>query len=235
MVKDSLTRGIRNNNPLNIRINPRNNWLRKEKPSRDPEFETWADKDVVYGIRAGAVLIMSHYDRRGVDTIAKLIKTWAPPKGDRDGDGVVDYTQNTKEYIAYVADYVGIPSSRVVNFHDYKILKPTIEAMIRFENAGRMPYTQAQIDKALALAGVEPPAPSLAGSRTMQAQTVAGAAGGAAVVTGALSDYLPLLSDVAAFLREHQKLGLILIGAVILATVIATVYARWDDRRRGLR
>jgi hypothetical protein len=32
------------------------------------------------GLRAAAVLLIAHYDRRHLDTIRKLVEVWAPPK-----------------------------------------------------------------------------------------------------------------------------------------------------------
>jgi hypothetical protein len=31
------------------------------------------------GLRAAAVLLIAHYDRRHLDTIRKLVQVWAPP------------------------------------------------------------------------------------------------------------------------------------------------------------
>ena len=178
-------RGIRNNNPLNIDKSAKNKWQGKVSPSRDKRFETF--QTPIFGIRAGAVLIINHYDKKRANTVRKLVNIWAPP------------TENdTGAYAEAVAKAAGVDADEQVNFHDYAVLRPTIEAMIRHEN-GQQPYTPAQIDKALAMAGVLPPT-SLAKSRTVNAGVVAtvatGGAGAVEVIQSAqdavspLTDYL---------------------------------------------
>jgi hypothetical protein len=74
-----LPRGIRNHNPLNILLNPENRWQGKVPPKHnsDGAFEQFHDPTM--GLRAAAVLLIAHYDRRHLDTIRKLVAVWAPP------------------------------------------------------------------------------------------------------------------------------------------------------------
>ena len=70
----TIPRGIRNNNPLNIRIG--NQWLGERANPNDPAFEQFVAME--YGIRAGFVLLrryIRHYKRT---TIAAIIEAWAP-------------------------------------------------------------------------------------------------------------------------------------------------------------
>lgn len=71
-------RGIRNNNPLNIRKSP-NHWQGKVQGS-DPEFETFTS--MLYGIRAAFVCIHTYLKRfaaQGVSpTVGNIIRRWAP-------------------------------------------------------------------------------------------------------------------------------------------------------------
>lgn len=79
-----LPRGVRNNNPLNIRHNPKNAWLMKVKwTKKDPHFEEF--RTMAYGYRAAFVLIRNHI-RRGCDTLGKLIYKWAPVEDNNDTD-----------------------------------------------------------------------------------------------------------------------------------------------------
>ena len=63
-----IPRGIRNNNPLNIRIG--NQWLGERANPNDPAFEQFVAME--YGIRAGFVLLrryIRHYKRTTVAAI----------------------------------------------------------------------------------------------------------------------------------------------------------------------
>ena len=82
-------RGIRNNNPLNIRHNPKNKWAGMSKKQTDKAFVQF--KDMKWGIRA-AFRILLNYVKNGFDTPRKIIRRWAPPK-----------ENNTEGYINSVA------------------------------------------------------------------------------------------------------------------------------------
>ena len=73
--KPRLPRGIRNNNPLNIRLSS-NCWLGKVTPSTDGEFEQF--KSVEFGIRAGFIILRTYIRRHGVKYITQLIERFAP-------------------------------------------------------------------------------------------------------------------------------------------------------------
>ena len=73
-MKKILPRGIRNNNPLNIRIG--NVWLGEVREPNDPDFEQFIS--MFYGVRASMVLMrryICHYKRT---TIPQIIAAWAP-------------------------------------------------------------------------------------------------------------------------------------------------------------
>ena len=76
----NLPRGLRNNNTLNIRINPANNWQGKVKNNTDGQFEQFTS--MAYGIRA-AFKIIHNWLREGrpfIETQTDIICRWAPPK-----------------------------------------------------------------------------------------------------------------------------------------------------------
>lgn len=81
-------RGIRNNNPLNIRKG--NNWQGERQPQTDAQFEEFVS--MLMGLRAGFIIIRNYMRRRPpLDTVAKIISAWAPS------------TENdTKRYIDFV-------------------------------------------------------------------------------------------------------------------------------------
>jgi hypothetical protein len=151
-----LPRGIRNNNPLNIRLSPDNRWQGRLSPrlNSDGAFEQF--QDPIMGLRAAAVLLIAHYDRRHLETIRKLVEVWAPPN-----------ENDTEAYARCVAEESGFGIDEPLDLHDYRCLRPILTAMIRIEN-GRQPYTDAQIDAALVRAGVMPPQRSLQQTRTVK-------------------------------------------------------------------
>lgn len=73
MTGKNLIRGLRNNNPFNIRKS-RQPWIGKIHGS-DPEFETF--RSMYLGIRAGVKLLLTYVDR-GIDTPSAIISRFAP-------------------------------------------------------------------------------------------------------------------------------------------------------------
>lgn len=79
-VSKKVPRGIRNNNPLNIRKG--STWKGERPNQSDPAFEEFTSME--YGIRAAFKLMRNHITgfsgtRKKMNTIRKLISVWAPP------------------------------------------------------------------------------------------------------------------------------------------------------------
>lgn len=112
-------RGIRNNNPLNIRKG--NNWKGERPNQTDKAFEEFVSME--YGIRAALKLIINHITgykgtRRKADTLKKLINVWAPP------------TENaTTKYIDFVSQNTGVSPSQILHPEDKKILLAICRSM----------------------------------------------------------------------------------------------------------
>lgn len=114
-----IPRGIRNNNPLNIRVG--NVWLGEVKNPTDPLFEQFNSME--YGLRAGFVLLrryIRHYKRQ---TIEDIISSWAPSN-----------ENNTKAYIDTVVKVSGIPSNRILHYSDKESMCKLVDAMCFVEN-----------------------------------------------------------------------------------------------------
>jgi hypothetical protein len=94
----SQVRGIRNNNPGNIRKTGIK-WAGEVSPGTDASFEQF--KTMAYGIRAMLVDIINKH-KKGLDTIQELINVWAPP-----------FENDTNAYVNNVAARAGIPRSSV--------------------------------------------------------------------------------------------------------------------------
>lgn len=67
-------RGIRNNNPLNIRIG--NTWLGEVPNPTDSDFEQFVSP--VYGLRAAFCILRRYIRRYGRNTVRKIVYSWAP-------------------------------------------------------------------------------------------------------------------------------------------------------------
>lgn len=82
-----LPRGIRNNNPLNIRKGARWRGLRDFATDKEfCEFQTMA-----FGFRAAFRTLITYYTKHDCKTLEKIINRWAPPQ-----------ENHTKEYITIV-------------------------------------------------------------------------------------------------------------------------------------
>lgn len=121
-------RGIRNNNPLNIRKG--NNWKGERPNQTDKSFEEF--QTMQYGIRAGFVILRNYITGRGgktvkFDTIAKIVRRWAPP------------TENaTQRYIDFVSKDTGIDPHQSVSFKDRTTMVAIVNAMIFVECGQRV-------------------------------------------------------------------------------------------------
>ena len=114
-MKPNIPRGIRNNNPLNIRIG--NVWLGEVREPNDPDFEQFIS--MFYGVRAGFVLMrryIKHYKRT---TIPAIISAWAPSS-----------ENNTQRYIDNVSQLSGIPIDAQLDFNDEERMVALVDAMI---------------------------------------------------------------------------------------------------------
>ena len=131
-----LPRGIRNNNPLNIRYSPANAW--QGQTGSDGEYAIFEHEK--YGIRAAAKLLNRYVNDYGLLTVAQIINRWAPT-----GEN------NTNAYINAVASKLNVQANEPLLWPSYA--PALIGAMIHHEN-GAQPYSAAQINQGIQLAGI---------------------------------------------------------------------------------
>ena len=224
-----MSRGFRNNNPLNIRYVEKNKWQ-----GLIGEAEGYCRfEDPVMGIRAGAALLVSYQDRHGLNTISKIVNRWAPPAD----------KNNTLNYIKFVCAKTGFSMNEVLDLHSYWIVRPMLEAMIDFENAGDgHPYTEAQINRGLELAGIRPPAK--ASSRSELGGKIAVGGGIATGVSAAMqqaneiaqpiSEALWNFQGIIPLLRALAPYAIWLTIAVVVVGGGYVIYAKWDNRAKGV-
>lgn len=117
-----MSRGIRNNNPGNIRHGIDWDGLDKDQ-SKDKEFSQFSTPE--YGIRAMFKILKTYNNKYNLNTIEGIINRWAPP-----------IENDTEAYIDFVSSKVGKNSSEVLNEKDYISL---VQAIIHMEN-GDQPY-----------------------------------------------------------------------------------------------
>ncbi|HBR68074.1 MAG TPA: structural protein P5 [Rhodospirillaceae bacterium] len=213
-------RGIRNHNPGNIRRNS-DPWQGLAERQGDVEFFTF--KSPIYGIRALARTLITYQDKHDLRTIRQIIGRWAPP-----------VENNTNAYVRAVAEATDLDADQMLDLHDFDYLFPLTKAIIKHEN-GQQPYTDAQITKALVLAGVEPEAPSLQKTRTVKGGQAATAATAGVGVIEAVQQTLDPARDALMGLAPYLEVAKWLLLAVTLVGIGVMLWARIDDHRKGLR
>lgn len=122
VVAYKLTRGIRNNNPGNIRKS-KDAWkgLAPAADQTDPEFFRFLRPED--GIRALAVTLKTYQRNYAADTVEEIITRWAPPS-----------ENNTGAYIRSVSAKLGKAPTTVLSYP--ADLAPLVAAIIAHENSG---------------------------------------------------------------------------------------------------
>jgi hypothetical protein len=141
----STSRGIRNNNPGNIRKSNAD-WEGKVSGS-DSAFETFDTPE--NGIRALAKTLVSYQERHGCATINQIIARWAPP--------VENETYAYQKAVqAAVSETCGetIARDAPIDVHDYRIMRGLVAGIVQHEN-GRQPYDKGTIDAGIKAAGIK--------------------------------------------------------------------------------
>jgi hypothetical protein len=138
-VATNSARGIRNNNPGNIRRNE-TQWEGLSPVQTDDAFFTFDTPE--HGIRAMARVLTTYREKYGLDTVRKIVSRWAP-----------DIENDTEAYVKDVSAQLGVKPDASLNQAQ---LPGLIAAIIKHEN-GAQPYTTQQIARGVQMAGVEVP------------------------------------------------------------------------------
>lgn len=136
----TIPRGIRNNNPGNIRWS-KDQWkgLIPKDQASDKAFCVFRTPE--YGIRAMARILRKYTTYKGtpgvgqpnIDTIREIINRWAPP-----------VENNTEAYIASVAAKLNTTANAPIDVYDNAIMLKLLKAIIAHEN-GQQPYSDSQL------------------------------------------------------------------------------------------
>ena len=223
-------RGIRNNNPGNIDYDPKVKWQNLAEPPTDGRFcrfQTPPD-----GIRALCRVLITYQDKRlaadgsKIDTAREIVERWAPP-----------VENDTSSYVQAVRKSMGMTGEETegeIDVHRYDHMKPLVKAIIRHEN-GQQPYTDAQIDKGLLMAGIVPDEKPLQQSRTVHGAQIATVGTTGAASVGLIADQVKDAADTISPLAYYSKWIMLGFVALTLIGIGLTVWARYDDRQKGLR
>lgn len=136
----NLPRGIRNNNPGNIRWG--SNWtgLDSKGKKKDSSFCVFVAPE--WGIRALTKLILN-YDRiYNVNTVEGIITRYAPSN-----------ENDTEAYIAHVCKVGGFEKDEELNVTDKDVMISLLKGIILHEN-GVQPYSDELLEQGMSYAGI---------------------------------------------------------------------------------
>lgn len=113
-----IPRGIRNNNPLNIRRGC--NWIGLSKHQTDPAFCQF--DSMAYGLRAGLIIIRTYIQRYNLNSIHAIVSRWAPPK-----------ENDTNAYVKSVSSMMKMHALQTFEFGDRRRIVALVSAMCKVE------------------------------------------------------------------------------------------------------
>lgn len=119
---ERLPRGLRNNNPLNIRISGVA-WRGKRPLSENTDGAFEQFDTLRNGIRAALINIKTYINKYHCNTPSLIIRRWAPAS---DGN-------NTEAYIAKVTRVTNIARTQVIDFRNRKQVCRLVYGMICVE------------------------------------------------------------------------------------------------------
>ncbi len=115
-----LSRGLRNKNPGNIRIN-RSRFQGEVVPSSDSEFKEFMS--LAWGYRAMFLIIHNYNQLYGINTLDKIIGRWAPEE-----------ENDTNAYISVVAKRLNCSRGSHIDSLNPEIMIPMVWSMSKIEN-----------------------------------------------------------------------------------------------------
>lgn len=132
--KMTQPRGIRNNNPGNLRIS--NIAWQGKIQGEDKSFETFENAE--YGIRALGKTLLTYNSKHGLNTVNDIINRYAPP-----------VENNTNAYAEHVAKYLGVGLHEKIDVRDR--IFDLVTVIIMHEN-GYNPYPTETLNRGVSMA-----------------------------------------------------------------------------------
>ena len=127
-------RGIRNNNPGNIRYDGVQ-WQGLDTPPTDGAFCRFINAG--FGIRAMAKVIRTYQLKYNLATIRQIITRWAPPN-----------ENNTVAYVNQVARAINVGADDKLDLENATTFALLCRSIIRHEN-GTCPYSDSEIKRGI--------------------------------------------------------------------------------------
>lgn len=122
-----IPRGLRNNNPLNIRIG--NTWLGEREHPTDGEFEEFVT--LAYGLRAAFIILRRYIRRYHLNTVRLIVERWAPRN-----------ENETEKYIQFVCQDTGLMPNTTIQYEDEKTMCKLVGAMAFIECGQRIQVSE---------------------------------------------------------------------------------------------
>lgn len=115
-----MTRGSRNNNPLNMR-HDNDRWQGEVVPSQDGAFKQF--ETMAWGYRAAFKLLHNYQKNNGCRILSDFINRWAPPS-----------ENNTSAYVSTVAKRAGLSDVSEIDTLKGDTMRAVVSAMSYVEN-----------------------------------------------------------------------------------------------------
>lgn len=125
-MQQNSPRGIRNNNPGNIRWGDDWKGLVAVARRTDKSFCQFVKPE--YGIRAMVIVLHNYQRKHGLSTVSGIINRWAPTS-----------ENDTQSYINSVAKATGVTPDQRIDTNDSRFMMKLLQAIIQHEN-GVQPY-----------------------------------------------------------------------------------------------
>lgn len=126
-----ISRGLRNNNPLNIRRNG-TRWKGLADVQADKSFFSF--KDVCWGYRAAFITLRNYYLRHGLNNLRSWIFRWAPP-----------VENDSEAYLRFVSKKTGINDDKEISIENAGEMCRIVSAMSHMENG--VPANEADVSR----------------------------------------------------------------------------------------
>lgn len=134
-----VARGIRNNNPGNIRKGAK--WQGLSAEQTDSEFCVFSQPE--YGIRALCRILRTYQRKYGLRDVHSIINRFAPP-----------VENDTESYIKSVCLKLDVTPETLIDLEEKGIMLNLLKAIIRHEN-GEQPYSDEVLLQGIEMAGVK--------------------------------------------------------------------------------
>ncbi len=130
-------KGVRNNNPGNVRAGDKWQGMVGEDADGFAVFERPED-----GLRAMSKVLDTYANTHGINTIEGVVGRWAPPS-----------ENDTAAYVAAVSSALGVGGADTIDINDASTRSKLMSAIIQHEN-GQNPYTPEQLSQGIEASGM---------------------------------------------------------------------------------